>query len=75
MNIYIHDSLFDIERRIQEILDDIRSLKEQSFYSYESDASNPVIQEELEATWKESFDSQFDEHKSPQNTDHDGDEQ
>jgi regulator of replication initiation timing len=35
MNIYIHDSLVDMERRIQEVLDELRAIREQVFYTYE----------------------------------------
>lgn len=36
MDIHIYDALVDIERRMQEILQDIRIVKEHSFYSDES---------------------------------------
>lgn len=35
MNIYIHDSLIDLERRIQEVLDELRAIREQVFYTYD----------------------------------------
>lgn len=39
MNIYIHDSLIDMERRIQEILDELRAIREQVFYTYDPNGS------------------------------------
>jgi hypothetical protein len=56
MNSFIHEALIDIEHRIQGILDDIRSIQEQVFYTYDSDdTGSMVIPEELESGRKESF--------------------
>ena len=50
MNTYIQNSLIDIECRTQEILVDIRSLKEQIFYAYDPvETDTAVIQEDFEA--------------------------
>jgi len=41
MNQHIYESLLDIEHRVQTILDDIRCVKEQAFYTYyPADANN-----------------------------------
>jgi hypothetical protein len=52
---YIHNSLIDLERRAQEILDDIRSLKEQVYYAYDSDADTEISQAAFEADQQEAF--------------------
>lgn len=56
MNHYIHDALTDIERRIKEILDDLHSIQEQLFYTYDpNDSETEVTQEELETERKEAL--------------------
>jgi hypothetical protein len=41
MNIYIHDSLIDMERRVQEVLDELRAIREQVFYTYDPNEAHP----------------------------------
>jgi len=49
MYIHIYNSLVDIEQRLQEVLADIRTVKEQSYYTYESDdTSHDDSQEQRE---------------------------
>jgi hypothetical protein len=56
MNTYIHESLIDIERRINEILDDIHSLHEQVFYTYDPDfTGSEEIPEALDSDRREAF--------------------
>ena len=48
MNSYLYEALIDIERRIQEILCDLRSIQEQVFYTYDPNADGiEGLQEEL----------------------------
>lgn len=52
MNLYIYESLTDIEIRLMELLSDIKILREQSYYSYEStdeDIADQLDKERLEA--------------------------
>jgi len=37
MSIHIYEALVDIEQRLQEVLTDVRTVKEQSFCSYGAD--------------------------------------
>lgn len=55
MNIYIYDTLTDIEIRLAELLSDIRILREQSYYSYES--TNEDISDELDKERAEAFEA------------------
>ena len=41
MYTHIYDQLIDIEYRIQIVLEEIRLLKEQVFYTYEGDSHYP----------------------------------
>jgi len=36
MSIHIYEALVDIEQRLQEVLTDVRTVKEQAFYTYEA---------------------------------------
>lgn len=42
MSIHIYDALVDIEQRLEQVLADVRVVKEQAFYAYEasSDRTN-----------------------------------
>lgn len=55
MNIYIYDTLTDIEIRLAELLSDIRILREKSYYSYES--TNEDIADELDKERAEAFEA------------------
>jgi len=37
MSIHIYEALVDIEQRLQEVLTDVRTVKEQAFYTYGAD--------------------------------------
>jgi len=50
MYMHIYNSLVDIEQRIQEVLADIRIVKEQSFYTYEADETSRDDSEEQQET-------------------------
>jgi hypothetical protein len=56
MSKYIVNSIISIERRMQEILEDLHSIQEQIFYAYDpNEADTEVIQEEFESDQQAAF--------------------
>ena len=61
MNIYIYETLTDIEIRLMELLSDIRALREQSYYSYES--NDEQIADQLDMERLEAFEALVEQDK------------
>lgn len=55
MTPYINKSFIDIERHIQEILNDLHIIQEQVCFTYDPPDSEAISQEDMEALQHEAF--------------------